>query len=107
MNKRLNTIISENKTRVAAFAVLGVIVLSMLNIAVYCSGYTLPKKTLSIHDDGYDFWKSIVNKHPSYRDGYLMLAQIEKKRGNIYESLKLLDKADDIDPNEGIEVSLR
>lgn len=45
------------------------------------------------------YWENIVEKNPTYRDGFIELAKIETERGNTVASEKLLEKAKLIDPN--------
>ena len=45
------------------------------------------------------FWLEIIGKSPTYRDGWVELAKIEKDLGNTQLSKKYLDKAIEIDPN--------
>lgn len=45
------------------------------------------------------YWEKIVEKNPTYRDGYIELAKIETELGDQNASQKLLEKAKIIDPN--------
>lgn len=45
------------------------------------------------------FWEKIVSQNPTYRDGFLTLAQIENELGNSDSAQKALEKARQIDPN--------
>lgn len=47
----------------------------------------------------FDFWKTIVNAKPNYRDGYLQLASISYELGNYTEAEKYVDDALNLDPN--------
>lgn len=48
------------------------------------------------------YWLDIVSKHPTYRDGYLELAQIEIDLGNKEKAALYIQKARMIDPNSSI-----
>jgi hypothetical protein len=45
------------------------------------------------------FWSDIVEKNPTYRDGYIELSDIEMKLGNRKRSEELLRLARGVDPN--------
>lgn len=45
------------------------------------------------------FWEEIIEKHPSYRDAYIELADIETHLGNTKHAKELLNLAQGIDPN--------
>ncbi|QQG47665.1 MAG: hypothetical protein HY044_01085 [Candidatus Woesebacteria bacterium] len=46
-----------------------------------------------------NFWKKIVSENPTYIDGYLKLAILEKQIGNTGESNNYINQAFKIDPN--------
>ena len=50
-------------------------------------------------DDEKVFWGNLIENHPSFRDGYLELADIEMKRGNKLRATNLINQAKRIDPN--------
>jgi len=45
------------------------------------------------------FWANLIENHPSFRDGYLELADIEMKRGNELQVTNLINQAKKFDPN--------
>lgn len=45
------------------------------------------------------FWEEVISKHPTYRDAYIELAQIESLLGNTKRVEERLEKAFSIDPN--------
>ena len=45
------------------------------------------------------YWEDIVARHPSYRDGYLELAQIALDDGDKKEAEVLILRAQQVDPN--------
>lgn len=45
------------------------------------------------------FWQTQIKMHPDYRDGYLKLAEVYKKIGNIDEAKLQILLALEIDPN--------
>lgn len=45
------------------------------------------------------FWEDIIEKHPSYRDAYRELADIESRLGNMKRTQEILNLARGIDPN--------
>lgn len=44
-------------------------------------------------------WESVVNKYKDYRDGYLELAGLEYRLGNMNKAKEYLNKVLTIDPN--------
>jgi tetratricopeptide (TPR) repeat protein len=47
----------------------------------------------------FTFWKSITEKQPDYRDGYIMAGLYAYQMQNMKEALSLLNKAHELDPN--------
>jgi hypothetical protein len=47
----------------------------------------------------YLFWKSVIEKRPDYRDGYIMAGIYAYQMQNKKESVSLFQKAHDLDPN--------
>lgn len=45
------------------------------------------------------FWEDVLEKHPTYRDAYLELADIESRLGNQRKAQELLNSARGVDPN--------
>lgn len=59
-------------------------------------------------DEAKKYWQDIVTHYPSFRDGYIALAQIEKDKGNLEAARILLEEAKKLSPNEEItQLSLR
>ena len=48
--------------------------------------------------DEHAFWQKIIEENPTYRDGYLVLYELEKQNGDNREQERLLGKAVNIDP---------
>jgi hypothetical protein len=44
-------------------------------------------------------WEAIIEKHPSYRDAYIELSDIEARLGNIRRAEELRNLARGVDPN--------
>jgi hypothetical protein len=47
----------------------------------------------------YTYWKSIVQKYPDYRDGYLKLSTVATKLGETHEAEYYMKKVYELDPN--------
>ncbi len=85
--------------------------LTFLNIASYLSlsgvfntqkvlGATIERPTPEPRlVEEVNYWKKIVSDNPSYIDGYLKLAVLEKQIGNTSDSNNYINQAFKIDPN--------
>jgi hypothetical protein len=74
------------------------LVLSAINILIFL---TPPKNAKSdTLDDEIVYWQSVVKKTPSYREGYLKIAELEIRRGNRNEAYQALSKAQNTNPNK-------
>lgn len=49
-------------------------------------------------DTARTYWQQFIEKHPSFRDGYLILARLEYDKGNIAAAYSLLEAAGEVDP---------
>ncbi len=45
------------------------------------------------------YWQDLVNKNPTYVDGYLQLAKVDVEEGNKSEALEFIKTALQLDPN--------
>lgn len=91
---------------------------SLVNINIFLdkqkvlgvSAQTIPVVSQAQLKQERDFWLNIINQNPTYRDGYVELADIEKQLGNGDSAMKMLEIAKSIDPNSEnlsiLEVSL-
>ncbi len=50
-----------------------------------------------------EYWESLIAKNPTYRDAYLVLASINKGRGDLDKAQELITKAKNIDPYWALE----
>lgn len=48
------------------------------------------------------FWLDMVSKNPTYRDGYLEVADIDLQLGNRLEAREMIDKSKQVDPNSEV-----
>lgn len=64
----------------------------------YTALYTLGQQKTAI-EASVTKWKGIVEKYPTYRDGYFQLALLERKLGNQTSSQQYLGKVLSLDPN--------
>lgn len=66
-------------------------------------GSTVTKQSSPIEEENtkrdYEYWKTIIQDHPDYRDGYIQAAIRAYQLGMISEAKKYLEKARSIDPN--------
>jgi cytochrome c-type biogenesis protein CcmH/NrfG len=92
----------------AAVCVITTLLLTSHNLNLYLSGFKQEIKAqtrvLGAKDNSNllterSFWLNHLSSHPSYFPGWLELAKIEKKLGNIGKSNYALIKAHEINPN--------
>ncbi len=83
----------------STFGIFFLLVLSFLNFTVlqYKRVSVLGVKTSP--EDELIYWKTIVEKSPTYRDGYIELARIEFEMGDKLSANNNLEIAKKIDPN--------
>lgn len=53
-------------------------------------------------DEASRYWREIVTLYPSFKDGYMALAEIEKDKGNTEASRILIEEAKKLSPNEDV-----
>jgi tetratricopeptide (TPR) repeat protein len=49
--------------------------------------------------DEFTKWQQFTQEHPGYRDGYVQLAELSYRLGNVSESRQYVSKALELDPN--------
>jgi len=76
---------------------LTLIFLSVLNIFIYLNREA---KVYVVDTTGSElaFWEQILKENPTYRDAYLVLAQLKKQNGDETYSQRLVTEAQKIDP---------
>ena len=79
-------------------AVLVVLAISAFNLSVYF-GNAVRVEKIEIANDDEQVWLNFLMSNPTYRDGYLELAQKEKERGNLEQYNVLTERARNLDPN--------
>lgn len=78
-----------------------ILLISALNLIVYFS----PPKTKVVYaqselpEQEIRFIKQILYNNPSYREGWVNLAKLEYKTGNIYNARMAIQKVEELDPN--------
>ena len=77
-----------------------VIIISLLNLALWARN-EIAKKLKSPIEQEITYWEEIINKTPTYRDGYLKLATLYWKLNEDEKAKTALNKATEIDPNYG------
>lgn len=76
--------------------------LSMFLLSKYFENQTPQVKVLGAQIDlgkEEEFWKKILTKSPTYRDGWIELAKIQEETGNKEKAEIYLQNASTIDPN--------
>ena len=56
-------------------------------------------RTTKILKASYLYWKKIAEEKPDYRDAYIQAGSLTYQLDNIDEAKRLLQKAQDLDPN--------
>jgi tetratricopeptide (TPR) repeat protein len=91
-----------------ALFVLVIVVLTGINIFVFIYKQQHPIITQSVLgtetavDDSTEtitFWKSFIEKHPSYREGYMELSRLYSTEGDMKEAIHYYQLAKVLDPN--------
>jgi hypothetical protein len=54
--------------------------------------------TIDTTADDFAFWSKIIENNSTYRDGYLVLYELEGENGDLREQERLIGKAVNIDP---------
>ncbi len=78
-----------------------IILLAGLNLIIYFS----PPKTIVVHAKDttpflqVEYLKGILKDHPTYREGWVLLAKVEYALGNKAETQNAITKVKELDPN--------
>ncbi|MEM2145265.1 MAG: tetratricopeptide repeat protein [Candidatus Jordarchaeaceae archaeon] len=77
------------------------ILLSLFNLSVYLAKTKKPavdEVEKNLHREIH-YWRNFLSENPTYRNGWLKLAELEVQTGNQQSAKDSLDKASAIDPN--------
>ncbi len=87
---------------------LTILSISLLNLRVYNASQkvlgatttnTLSESQVTDLTTQLNYWLSVVKQFPTYRDGFLIIAEIQNQLGATSEALNALNTAKQIDPN--------
>lgn len=83
--------------------------LAVLNITVFLTRenqiftFVLPENPKT----EINYWKTLLENYPTYKDGWIKLSEIEYRLGNINDARKYLKTAEEIDPSDETVNSLK
>lgn len=81
-------------------AVVIIFSLSTFNTSLFLNGnQVLGASSQAAGQDKISFWQDLVTKYPTYMEGWVELAKLEIKSGNLQQATFYLEKAKEIDPN--------
>lgn len=93
------------KAFLLAFAILGILALSVFNIKNY-----LAEKDASVlsystsFEEENEFWKDFLTENPTYVPGWIEYAKINGKLDNLDEVAKAVEKIKSLDPNYELDL---